>query len=111
MAITIESIDQLKNHIEGVMQRADHHAQSVYKIVLTLVGLVAWKAEKIDARTQIGRNANVIWFEVSGNRYAVVFNHENSCIDIRNRTQQGNNLMSIDNSTDIDKLITFFQNL
>jgi hypothetical protein len=111
MAITIKSIDQLKVHIEGVMQRADHHAQSVYKVVLTLVGLVAWKADKIDARTQEGRNANVIWFEVKGKRYAIVFNHENSCIDIRDRSQQGNNLMSIDNDTDVDKLIKFYENL
>lgn len=112
MALEIDSIDQLKTHIAGVMERADHHAQNVYKIVLPLVGLVIWKAANIRARTYAGNTANMIWFDTeSGDSYAIVFNHEEHKIDIRNRGQQGDNLLSIDNRTPMDTLIRFFDKL
>lgn len=112
MPIRINSIAMLKKHLDGVMNRADHHAQQVYKIVLPLVGLVAWKATDIDARTHEGKSANMIWFTTAtGARYAIVFNHEDRKIDIRDRSQQGNNLLSIDNQTSIDDLIAFFERL
>lgn len=112
MSIKINSIAMLKKHIDGVMERADHHAQQVYKVVLPLVGLVVWKASDIDARTHEGKAANMIWFTTaSGARYALVFNHEQRKIDIRDRSQQGNNLLSIDNNTPLDDLIAFFEKL
>ena len=111
MAIEIDSIDDMKQHLSGVMERADHHALEVYKIVLPLVGLIAWKADKIVARTHEGTNANMIWFESGEKRFAVVSNHNSAKIDIRERNQQGKVLMQLDNRSDLDSLIGFFESI
>ncbi|TGM25414.1 hypothetical protein [Leptospira meyeri] len=111
MAIEIDSIELLKKHIEGVMARADHHAQSVYKSVLPIVGLIVWKAMNIRARTNKGEQANMVWFETSKDQYAMVFNHEKAKIEIRERTQQGRTIAFLDNSNSIEDLIKIFENL
>ncbi len=109
MPLNIDSIVTLKEHITGVMERADHHARSVYKIVLPLIGLVTWKADNIQARTNQGETANMIWFEVNKKRYALVFNHKNRKIEIRENSQQGKSVIQIDNDTNIDDLIDIFE--
>lgn len=111
MAIEIDSINDLKHHLTGVMNRADHHAQEVYKIVLPLVGLITWKADRIIARTREGSNANMIWFEAGEKRFAVVFNHEAAKIDIRENSIQGRVLQQLDNRSDLDSIVTFFEGI
>ena len=110
MPISIDSINQLKTHLEGVMERSDHHAQNVYKSVPVLVGLIIWKANSIEARTHTGKNANMIWFTTEKQRrYAIVFNHIEYKIEIRENSQQGRALLYIDNSTSFTELLSFFE--
>ncbi|MCG9874334.1 MAG: hypothetical protein MH321_06060 [Leptospiraceae bacterium] len=111
MALNIDSIELLKQHVAGVMERADHHAKSVYKIVLPLIGLVVWKADNIQARTNQGETANMIWFEVVNKRYALVFNHIKRKIEIREKSQQGKSIIEIDNDTNLGELIDIFNTL
>lgn len=112
MAIKISSIDDLKTHMTGVMSRADHHALNVKEIIPTLVGLIVWKANNIDARQYNGSSANMIWFTVdSGNKYAIIYNHTNSFIEIKKDSMNGPIVFTINNSTVISNLLKFFETL
>lgn len=55
--------------------------------------------------------ANVVWFEVNGQRYAFAYNHKAARIEIRNRTQSGVAIHSFDNSTPIVDIEAIFANL
>lgn len=76
MALQIESIGQLQQYLNGVLDRANHHAENVREIALALLGAIIWRAEgQLRVREYRGRPANIIWFEVAGNTYAMGFNH------------------------------------
>lgn len=111
MAIEIDSIEILKEHINGVMMRADHHARNVYKAVMPLVGLVAWKADKIKARTTNGEHGNMIWFYVNSKKYAMKFNHDQHKIEILKDKQNGDLVAQFDNNSSVDYMIQTFNSL
>ena len=73
MALTVVDIDVLQTYIEGVMERAKHHAGKVDKIALALVGVIIWRKDKeqpIKVMTNRGDTANVLWVFINGTRYA-----------------------------------------
>lgn len=112
MAIKISSIDDLKTHMTGIMSRANHHAMNVKEIIPTLVGLIIWKANNIDARQYDGNSANMIWFTVdSGSKYAIIYNHTNSSIEIKKDSMNGQIIFTINNSTLLTDLLAFFEAL
>ena len=43
MAQKIEQIKILKQYIKRVLDKADHHAENVNEVILTLIGAVIWK--------------------------------------------------------------------
>lgn len=51
MALKIEDIRLMKRYLEGVMSRANHHAENVNEIILALAGGVIWRGADIDVRT------------------------------------------------------------
>jgi hypothetical protein len=100
MALTITTLTQLKEYINGVMNRADHHGQNVNEIVLTLAGAVIWRAtQDIEVRTYNDRPANILWLTVNGHRYAIAFNHQTAEIEIRDRSQNGTVIATFNNQT------------
>ena len=40
--ITVTEVDTLQTYLEGVISRADHHAQNVNRVALVLIGAVIW---------------------------------------------------------------------
>ncbi|MGB5818771.1 MAG: hypothetical protein WBG90_04740 [Saonia sp.] len=112
MAISIDSLQTLQGYLLGVLDRADHHAGNVEGIALTLAGAIIWKSSKeIEVREYKGETANMIWFWVGLNRYAMLYNHTTKKIDLRERTYKGKLLNSFDNSTAYSDLIKVFKNL
>lgn len=100
MALTITTLDILNVYINGVMDRANHHAQNVDEIVLTLAGAVIWKiTQNIEVRTYNNETANILWLVVGENRYALTFNHAIQEIELRERTQNGGVIATFSNST------------
>ena len=55
--------------------------------------------------------ANIIWFEVDGNRYALAYNHGAGCIELRERTQSGKVLHRFTNKTPVIEVREVFQAL
>lgn len=109
MPIAVKSVRLLQEYVRGVMKRADHHAQGVGEVVLALVGGVLWCAEgELEVFGIDGDLKNVLWFGVSGQRYAISYQHEQAAIEIRQGSTQGDVLHSFDNSSTLTEIKRFF---
>ncbi|MBS1977859.1 MAG: hypothetical protein JST46_10845 [Bacteroidetes bacterium] len=112
MALTITTLKLLNGYINGVMQRAEHHAESVNEIVLTLAGAVIWKAtQDVEVRTYGDETANILWLTVGQNRYALGFNHHSGEIELHERTQNGIVLASFSNKSTAEQVKQVFDRL
>jgi hypothetical protein len=112
MALTITTLNLLNQYINGVMERADHHGQTVNEIVLTLVGAVIWRAtQDVEVRTYNDETANILWLFVGTNKYALGFNHHNGNIELRERTLNGVVLASFNNQTTANQVKQIFGEL
>lgn len=112
MPISINSIEILQTYLLGVLNRANHHAGAVEGVALALLGAIIWKSTKeIEVRKYNGKPANMIWFWVEENRYAMSYNHETEKIDLKEKTQNGHLIASFDNNTTYHEVIGVFKEL
>jgi hypothetical protein len=113
MPLTVADLETLETYLAGVMNRSEHHADSVRAIVLALIGAVLWKkdAAPIEVRTYDGEPANILWVQIAGHRYALAYNHKQGCIELRDRTQSGPALASFDNNTPVTEVRRIFEEL
>lgn len=112
MAITVENINDFKTYFEGVMGRADHHADSVNEIILALVGGVVWRSNgNFKVREYNGAPANMLWLEVNGKSYCFNFNHSEGCIDVHEGSAKGPVIKTFDNSSPLSEVKSFFEKL
>lgn len=110
MAITVKDIKALKEYFNGVMDRADHHADNVNEIVLALIGGVIWRAEgNFIVREYAGTPANILWMDVNGKRYCFKFNHDEDRIDCLEGGHTGEVIESFDNNTSMAEVKKFFE--
>lgn len=113
MALTVKDVDALQEYIQGVMDRADHHAENVNEIALALVGAIIWKkdTESIKVMEKEGETKNVLWVNIRNTKYAFVYNHNTDKIDMRQGSIQGKKLFEFDNKTSLSELKTIFSRL
>jgi hypothetical protein len=45
MPLTVADLDTLETYLSGVMNRSEHHADTVWAIALALVGAILWKKD------------------------------------------------------------------
>jgi len=111
MALTVTEIEDLRAYINGVMDRADHHAGAVNEIALALTGAILWRkedAEPIKVMAQNGETKNVLWVRIGGARYAFSYNHESGQIEMRKGSTQGPTLHTFNNSTPLTDVRRIF---
>lgn len=110
MPAQILDVDTLKNYIEGVMQRAEHHAQSVASVALTLAGAIIWKKdpEPIEVFSYDGVMKNVLWVRIRGQRYAFSYDHKTGQIEMRQGSTQGSVMHRFDDTVSADVVRTIF---
>ena len=112
MAISINSLETLQRYLLGVLDRADHHAGNVEGVTLALLGAIVWKSDQeIEVREYNGSPANMIWFWVNGNRYAMSYNHSTEQIELKEGTHKGGVLHTFDNPSTYQSIIEIFNNL
>lgn len=113
MALTVADLETLETYLSGVLNRSQHHAETVGAIALALIGAVLWRkdAEPIEVRTHDGSPANILWVQISGRRYALAYNHKDECIELRDRTLRGEALFRFDNNTPVTEVQRIFANL
>lgn len=113
MPTPVTDVDLLQKYLEGVMERADHHAGSVNEIALAIAGAIVWRkdAEPIKVMAHAGDMKNVLWVKISGQRYAFSYNHQSGAIEIRDGSTHGPVLHSLTNATALSDLRKIFQGL
>jgi len=109
----VTDIDVLRDYIQGVMGKADHHALNVNEVALAIAGGVVWRKddEPIEVMVREGEMKNVLWFKVDGNRYALSYNHTTNEIEIRRGSTQGAVMGSFSNSTTNNQIRQLFESL
>jgi hypothetical protein len=112
MPQAIASVDVLQQYIQGVMARAEHHANNVDEVALAIAGAVVWRKEgEIEVMTREGDMKNVLWVRIGGTRYALSYNHEGPCIEVRERNTQGRVLAVFTNANTAGEVKQFFADL
>jgi hypothetical protein len=109
----VKDLDVLRKYLEGVLERADHHAKSVEEIVLAIAGAVVWRkgVEPLEVMEREGDMKNVMWVRISGTRYALSYNHLDGAIELRENSTRGDVLGSFTNATPASEVLSFFKNL
>lgn len=104
MPVPISDVDTLKTYIEGVMGRAEHHANNVGAIALALAGAIVWRKDAdatIEVMAQDGDLKNVLWVIIGGHRCAFSHNHTGQEIEMRQNTTRWAVLHRFSNVTPI----------
>lgn len=112
MALTVKNIQDFQNYLNGVMSRADDHANDVNEIVLALAGGVIWKSNgNFEVKQYNGLPANILWMYVGNKRYCFKFNHASSSIEVCKDSHNGDVLKEFDNDTPLSEVREFFEHL
>ena len=112
MALKVSNISDFQQYFEGVMGRANHHADNVNEIILALVGGVVWKSNgRFQVKQYAGMPANMLWMEVGDQIYCFKFNHETDCIEVHLNTHNGEVIKEFNNSTPLSEVKSFFERL
>ena|SRR5579863_1226033 len=113
MPQTVADLQTLEAYLAGVMNRSEHHAETVGAVALALIGAVLWKkdAAPIEVRTYSGKPANILWVQIAGETYALAYNHKKACIEPRERALNGATVAEFDNSTPTTEVYRIFEEL
>ena len=89
--ITVTEVDTLQTYLEGVISRADHHAQNVNRVALVLIGAVIWVKDERPIRVHSRKTQmkNQLWFWVQGRKYCLAYNHGKEAIEVRRGSREG----------------------
>ena len=115
MSVNIQTIEDLKNYLEGAFGRAEDHAGNVSEVVICLAGCVCMYADPstLKARTYAGSIANMVWFvaDMSQQKYCMSYDHEEKNIKIRLNSMKGEVIASISNENTPREIIDIFKEL
>ncbi len=112
MPRAVTDVDVLQEYISGVMERAEDHAKNVNDICLAIAGAIIWRKEgDIQVYEREGQMTNALWVTISGEEYALSYNHVAEAIEVREGSMRGSVLASFDNSNTATDVRQFFENL
>ena len=113
MALSVTDVSELQTYIQGVMDRAAHHAGNVDQIVLAIAGAIVWRKDDdpIKVMTHGGETKNVLWVHIGGTRYAFSYNHQTGEIEMRENSTQGAVLHAFSNNTRVADVKRIFEAL
>jgi hypothetical protein len=89
MALTVTDMEIMQAYLEGVMDRAAHHAGNV-------------------EMTKSGDAKNVLWVSINKQRYAFSYNHEAKEIEMRLKSTHGAVLHTFSNKTSLTSIKSIF---
>lgn len=114
MAISLNTVDELQEHLLGVFERSAHHAGEVDQVLLSLIGGLLWRkkpGDPVKVNTKEGAGGNVIWFRVDSIRYALLYSHEERFIKLMGGGRKGELVQTFTNDTPVSELIRVFASL
>jgi len=109
----VTEIDVLRNYLRGVMDRADHHAQDVNEVALSVAGGIIWRKDDqpLEVLVREGEMKNVLWFKINGKKYALSYNHDTREIELRDDTTRGKVVASFSNTKTTAEVRVIFDRL
>lgn len=114
MALKATEINDLQVYLDGVLERASHHASGVNEVVLTLAGAVVWKKDPgsdLTVREYNGRPANILWVKIGREQYAFRYDHPTEKIEMREGSHNGEVRHVFDNETTASQIFQIFDGL
>lgn len=114
MALTVTEVEELREYLCGVMDRADHHAENVKEIAPALAGAILWRKdddEPIKVLAHGSETKNVLWVRIRGQRYVFSYNHDIGEIEMRQGSTQGPTLHQFSNATPLSSVMAIFKAL
>lgn len=114
MALTVKEIEELRAYLNGVMDRANHHAGPVKEIALALAGAILWRKDDdkpLKVMVRNGETKNVLWVYINGLRYAFTYDHGLQQIEMRNDNLQGAATHTFTNATPLSDVYRVFNAL
>jgi hypothetical protein len=113
MALTVETIDIWREYLQGVMNRANHHAQNVNEIALALIGAIIWRStDEVKVMEREGEAKNILWMCVNGRNFCFTYDHSNGgFIAMREGNSRGNIIHRFTNQTTNSEVKEIFENL
>jgi hypothetical protein len=113
MAQAVTDVGTLQQYMSGVLDRADHHAQNVNEVVLTLAGAIVWRkdAAPMEARTYEGKMTNILSVSIGGKRYTFRYDHEKGAVELREGSHTGSVLAAFTNATPASEIKALFAKL
>ncbi|MGM9837762.1 MAG: hypothetical protein ACI30A_04645 [Paludibacteraceae bacterium] len=112
MAKQVTNLSDIQDYFQGVMNRAEHHADNVNAIILALIGCVIWKSKgNFWVREYAGAPANMLWMDVDNTTYCFRYNHVENVVELRKDSVKGNVIKTFDNQTSLADLKNCFEKL
>ena len=108
MATAVTEVEVLRQYIDGVMKRADHHARGVDEVALALIGAILWRK---DPDQEIKVLTNVLWVHIGSKRYTFSYNHSSGQIEMREGSTHGSVKHVFDNSVTAAQVKSIFETL
>jgi Integron cassette protein VCH_CASS1 chain len=114
MPVPVDDVNTLRQYIDGVMGRAQHHGPRVNAILLALAGAIVWRKDTQPIQVHAGRtmrHGTVLWVRINGNRYAFKYSHRAQQIEMRRGSTRGAVVHRFDNSTSVAAVERIFRAL
>lgn len=112
MPQTVSDIATMQQYLQGVVMRADHHANNVDEVSLTIAGAIAWRTDgDLIVRTYAGKMANVMRVRINSKQYTLAYNHTTGAIEVREGKLTGRVLRSFTNANTAREVKDFFASL
>jgi len=112
MAQRVSNLSDIQDYFNGVMNRANHHAENVNAIIIALMGCVIWKSEgKFWVREYDGAPANMLWMDVRGITYCFRYDHARDIVEMREKSAKGKVIKEFSNQNTLQDLKDFFEKL
>lgn len=114
MAISVNTIHELKEYFSGVVLRSLHHAPGVDEVIYSLLGFIVLNIDEnsaIEVRSYAEAPGNILWIFINGIRYSFRYEHSDDTIEIRKNNYKGDLISKINNQTSIAQLKKIFEDL
>lgn len=116
MPIPIQNLTMLREYLDGLRKRADHHAPRVDAVAPSLLGYILAYAdlETIRVREYSGSKGNVLWTTIHGKRYAWTYKRgdpKKRAIALREGTIVGKIVALFSDDTTHDQIREVFDGL
>jgi hypothetical protein len=114
MPVQVDDVSALQQYLDGVVNRADHHADNVNEVVFPLIGATVYFKNPKSPNKVLVREAatgNVLWVWFGSSKYAFSYDHKSASIVLKRGSTHGKVIARFTNATGTADIINLFSTL